>query len=770
MSDKPALDRRDFLKTAAATSAAALTASHAAAAEPQQAAPPAQATAPVAPREVDPSGSVEVLTTDRPGGDFMVDVLKTLDFEYIASNPGSSFRGIHESIINYGNNRRPSSSPAATKSRRSRWRRATSRSRASRWRCSCHGTVGMQHAAMAIYNAFCDRVPIYVLAGNTLDATLRRPGVEWEHSVQDAAAMVRDFVKWDDQPVSLPHFAESAVRAYKIAMTPPMMPVLVVIDGGLQEDPISRGDLAAADSEADGGDAAAGRFGRRRRSRAAAGQRAESGHHRRSRRTHAGGHHAAHRAGRDAAGTGRGSGRPHELPVASSAQSDERVRATRHRRRRHPRPRAHRLLGHRQRVARCRWSRTSRSLTKPGTKLISITATDLSTKGNYQDFQRYPEVDVAMAADAEATLPALIEACKRLITADRRAVLQERGAKFADANATALQSARGTRRRTRGTPSPISTARLLAELWAQIKDEDWSLVAESGNISDWTFRLWNFDKHYQHLGDSGGAGVGYGAPASVGGALANKKHGRLSITIQGDGDFMYAPGVWWTAAHHKIPLLAVMHNNRAYHQEVMHIQRMADRHNRGITQRAHRHDARPIRTSITPRSRRGWACTRRDRSPTRTISGRRSSARSTSSSAASRRSSTSSRSRGNHEADALVVADRRGGFSADADGADRASRRSDPPPQRLPGMPKRERSCSSATAAISVTATRRRGRAPPDRVSVRDRSPGLRSAGTSVSRRIRCRRTRRKWCRMPISRTSTRLCSRGPRRRRTFRC
>jgi thiamine pyrophosphate-dependent acetolactate synthase large subunit-like protein len=124
------------------------------------------------------------------------------------------------------------------------------------------------------------------------------------------------------------------------------------------------------------------------------------------------------------------------------------------------------------------------------------------------------------------------------------------------------------------------------ELWAQIKNEDWALVAESGIMSDWTARLWSFDKHYQSLGGSGGAGVGYGAPAAVGAALANKKRGRLSVTIQGDGDFLYAPGVWWTAAHHRIPLLAVMHNNRAYHQEVMHLQRMASRHNRGIT-RAH---------------------------------------------------------------------------------------------------------------------------------------------------------------------------------------
>src|SRR6185312_253925 len=85
-----------------------------------------------------------------------------------------------------------------------------------------------------------------------------------------------------------------------------------------------------------------------------------------------------------------------------------------------------------------------------------------------------------------------------------------------------------------------------------------------------------------YIGGSGGAGVGYGAPASVGAALANRKRGRLSVSIQNDGDLMYAPAVLWTAAHHKIPLLSVMHNNRAYHQELMHVQRMANRHNRGI--------------------------------------------------------------------------------------------------------------------------------------------------------------------------------------------
>ena len=130
--------------------------------------------------------------------------------------------------------------------------------------------------------------------------------------------------------------------------------------------------------------------------------------------------------------------------------------------------------------------------------------------------------------------------------------------------------------------TPISTARLSAELWGQIKDQDWSLVSAVTFVSRWPLRLWKFDKYYQYIGTAGGYGIGYGAPAAVGAALANRKHGRLSVNIQNDGDLMYAPGILWTAAHHQIPILNIMHNNRAYHQEVMQVQIMADRHSRGI--------------------------------------------------------------------------------------------------------------------------------------------------------------------------------------------
>ena len=98
----------------------------------------------------------------------------------------------------------------------------------------------------------------------------------------------------------------------------------------------------------------------------------------------------------------------------------------------------------------------------------------------------------------------------------------------------------------------------------------------------WPRRLWSFDKPYHWIGHAGGGGIGYGAPAAVGAALANRRYGRLSVAVQTDGDLMYAPGVLWTAAHHRIPLLSIMHNNRRYHQELMHVQKMANRHSRGI--------------------------------------------------------------------------------------------------------------------------------------------------------------------------------------------
>ena len=575
---KPAIGRRRFLKQAAATGAAAV-AVGAAANDATAQAPAARTVAATSTPESDPSPSTEVLTTDRPGGDFMVDVLKSMGFEYVAANPGSSFRGLHESLINYGGNKAPELITCCHEESSVAMAHGYFKVEGKPMAALVHGTVGLQHAAMALYNAYCDRVPVYVIAGNSIDATQRRPGVEWDHSVQDAAALVRDFVKWDDLPISLQHFGESAVRAYKIAMTPPMMPVLIVADGGLQEDPIPadgpripkltlalppQGDSNAVDETA-------------RLLVAAENPLLVAD---RLARTSAGMTQFVALAELLQAPVVDQGGRmnfPSRHPLNHSDRSRELVSS------------ADVIVGLELTdfwgtvdAYRDQLHRTSRRITKPDAKLVSITVGDLFMKANYQDGQRYPEVDIAMAADAEATLPSLIDAVKRRMTPDRKRVFDDRGRKLAEARQRLLERARADA--TYGwDASPISTARLSAELWTQIKDVDWALVSPIEFVSRWPMRLWNFDKPYQFIGGSGGAGVGYGAPASVGAALAHKKHGRVVVNIQADGDLLYAPGVLWTAAHHKIPLLSVMHNNRAYHQEVMHIQRMANRHQRGVT-------------------------------------------------------------------------------------------------------------------------------------------------------------------------------------------
>jgi acetolactate synthase-1/2/3 large subunit len=569
------MDRRTFLKDAAGAIAggAALPAPSAFAITPPQ----------------EPAAAVDAMTTDRCGADGMVDVIKAIGLEYICANPGSSFRALHEAVVNYGGNTAPELITCCHEESSVAMAHGFAKIDGRPIGVLAHGTVGLQHAAMAIYNAYCDRVPVYIIVGNTLDATERRPGVEWAHSVQDASSLVRDFSKWDDTPMSLPHFAESAVRAYTLATTPPMGPVLLVADSELQERPLAPDEklripkLTA--STAPQGDVAAvtevARLLVAAENPVIVADRAA--------RTPAGLASIIALAELLQAAVIDQGGRmnfPSRHPLNQSGQS----RATL--------AEADVILGLELtdfwgtvNTYRDQLHRSSRSILKPGAKTLAISTRDLGIKANYQEFQRLPELDVAIAGDAEATLPSLVDAVKRLITSDRRRVFEERGRKLADASQNAHERAR-VEAGYAWDASPVTTARLSIELWEAIRHDDWSLASYLNPVSGWPTRLWSFDKHYQFIGGSGGSGIGYTAPASVGAALANKKHGRLTVTIQPDGDLMYAPGILWTAAHHHIPLLMVMHNNRAYHQELMHLQRMANRHNRGVD-RAH------IGTTIT---------------------------------------------------------------------------------------------------------------------------------------------------------------------------
>jgi len=399
------------------------------------------------------------------------------------------------------------------------------------------------------------------------------------HSAVDINALVRDFTKWDDQPVSLQHFAQSFVRAYRFAMTPPYEPVALALDAGLQEHPLhENGEKLYIPKYI-----------------AAAPPQGETGAVREAARLLANAERpviVADRCARTANGM-KLLIELAELLQASVVDQGGRMNF----------PNTHHLRRPPAVIAQADvvlglelsdfWATVNafvdngdndghglqQSRIKPGTKLISVNSVELHTKSNYQDFQRFQVVDVGMAADAEATLPSLIEAVKSSLPNDRKDAIAQRGE--ASRKAKAQAKARTLELAAIGWDSvPISTARMAAELWPHIKDLDWSMIGSDRQMSSWPSRMWPMEKHYSHIGASGGYGVGYNSPAAVGAALANRDLGRFSINFQPDGDMMYVPGVLWTAARHKIPMLTVMHNNRGYHQEVMHVQRMSNRRNR----------------------------------------------------------------------------------------------------------------------------------------------------------------------------------------------
>jgi len=519
------------------------------------------------------------VTHGKPGSDYMVDVIKTLDIDYVITNPASSCRGFHESLVNYGGNKAPELLTAMHEEVATGMAHGYYKVSGRMLGSLCHGTVGLQHAAMAIYNAWCDRVPIMLLTGNSMDAAERRPLVPTLHAAQDPASFVRDFTKWDDQPASLQHFAESMVRAYKIAMTPPTEPVLIVLDEELQEHHHEPGPnfhiprlsptippqgdvnavreaaqiLAAAENPV----IVADRATRNQRGVELVVELAETlgaivvdqtG------RMNMPNRHYLYR---------RGGGVAQADVVLGLELTDFFGTVTDFIDSAHP---------------------THATRIRPGTRLISIGMGDIYMRSNYQDFQRYQPVDIALAADVEATLPALIEEIRMQLDDAGRARVQSRIQNAQTAAMRIKEADIAAAAQDAWNATPISCARMCTELWPIIQNEDWGFVSRDATFGSWPRRFWNFERHHQWIGGPGGHGQGYHLPAAVGAALAHRDAGRIAVNIQGDGDFMFTSSSLWTAAHHSIPLLTIVHNNRAYHQEVMHLQRMCSWRERGADQ------------------------------------------------------------------------------------------------------------------------------------------------------------------------------------------
>jgi thiamine pyrophosphate-dependent acetolactate synthase large subunit-like protein len=584
-----AVNRRGFLKgaaTAAAGAAAFAGPVATASGAPQQGAEPAARTGtaaappPSAPQLERDAGAVRPPTTGsaravvRPGSDLMVQVLKDLGVEYVAANPGSSFEGIQESIINYGTppNVKPEFITALHEESAVTMAHGYGKATGKPMCALLHGTIGIQHAAMSIYQAYYDRTPALLIAGRDL-------GFIAAHSANDMAGMVRSYTKWDATPKTLEESLVAIQRAYNEAITPPCGPTMVVIDIDLQKEeagalkvPAYRPPQISGVDPGQAREIAKGLLGAQNPRILVGRLRTPEGVQRAVMLAELVG------ATTSTAATQGPMSFPQRHPLCGPGASTT----------------YDFTLGLEQ-------GGGTISLVGPSLDtLLSRDPTNIGFGGIAPGVSRAggggrggrgggAPAGRTITIDAEASLIAIIDEVRRQMTPDTQRTIQDRSAKHLAANQNDRINAltRALEQRRAGwDSSPISTARVYAELWPLIMNEDWILASPSNFTGGHNGPLWDHNKPYSYLGGQGAAGMGYGAPAAVGAGLAAKARKQIVVNVQTDGDLNYAPGVLWTAQHHELPVLTVMHNNRAWHQELMFVEYMCGVRGRG-TDRGH---------------------------------------------------------------------------------------------------------------------------------------------------------------------------------------
>ncbi|HTH98789.1 MAG TPA: thiamine pyrophosphate-dependent enzyme [Stellaceae bacterium] len=528
------------------------------------------------------AGQSQPITVTDAGSDYMVDVLKTLDLDYVTVNPGGSIRGLHESIIHYGQNKKPELISVMHEEIGVAICHGYARAANKPMMALIYGVLGVQHAAMAVYNAWADRVPIYMLAGNVGDQAKRFGPPSWYHSATDLSPLLSGALKWADRPVEAAYVADSLQYAYRQATTAPKGPVLVTLDDWLQENsltgqrdklpvpPYHPGVPPVADPAA---------LAEAARMLVAA-------------------HYPVIVVERTVSGQA-GMDNVEKLAEQLGApvlNLEARICiGTNHRLN---------MTGANAAVIRQAdvvlflgvddpWgnlNKTSDTVTRttghanPKAKTITIGLDEYLARGNIQDQQHAYDPDLAITGDPEASLPHLIEAIRHAQGTGSRDALNHRVATIAKQH-DALRDRYIKAAAFGWDASPISVARLMAELDEVLAGETTTIVTNSTHfLDDWPQKLWNITRWNHLQANSGAGGLGFSVPAAIGAALATKGQGILPVALQTDGDFMFVSSALWTAAHHKIPLLTVMHNNRAYHAEHMNIQLMSNRRQRQVTQ------------------------------------------------------------------------------------------------------------------------------------------------------------------------------------------
>lgn len=503
---------------------------------------------------------------ERPGSDVMIQILRDLDIEFVAANPASSFEGLQESIINYGDrpNERPEFITALHEESAVDMAHGYAKAEGRPMVAMIHGTIGLMHASMAIYQAYQTQTPIVLIVGRDDTNFLRA------QSANDVAGIVRSYTKWDTHPQTLGEALHAIQECYRQAITPPCGPAVVVIDAELQKQ--EAGDIEAPAYRApDIEGVTAGQAGRIAEGLLGA----ENPHIAVGRlRTPAGidaavalaelaGASVSSRAWiepmsfpQNHALCGPGADRNHDFVLGLETGGAQASIIGPHRR-----------------------SNSNRDETGIGYGFIRTPPTPVT--GPYAP---PPAGENDLTADAQASLHHIIHEVRSRLTLDRQAVIEARARRIRDANRRhrIAQLEKALEERRRGwKESPISLARLYAELWSVIRHDDWCLASPTQFSSGHNRVLWEHNKPWSHLGMQGAGGLGYCIGASTGAALAARDRDRIVLNIQTDGDLNYVPGSLWTAAHHRLPMLVVMHNNRGYHQEMMYAQYIAGVRGRG---------------------------------------------------------------------------------------------------------------------------------------------------------------------------------------------
>ncbi len=509
-------------------------------------------------------------STRRYQSDIIVDLIKRFGFPYIALNPGASFRGLHDSLVNHGGNEPPmilcQHEKIAVQIAHG-YAKASGRPMIA----IVHDVVGLLHASMGIYYAYIDRAPVFVIgATGPMHEGKRRPHIDWIHTANVQGEAVRNFVKWDYQPAAIEGVPGSFGRAYSIMMSEPQGPIYMCYDAWLQEAPLE------ADIPLPAGPVVPTRMAPDAPVLAAVADRLVAaswpvlmpeyvG------RVESGFHDMVALAETLGAAVHDVNGRlnfPNQHPL--DLTWDREVFGA-----------ADVIVGLDLRD----WEKPTHGgsikggerqkapLFPPTCEWIEIGFGDIEVSKWSMDYQRIPECSHRVLADTAIAIPALTELCRVRITKDAAAArrIAERARRIGERH-KAMRDRLREQAHQDWDASPISPPRLASEVWDVIKQEDWVLTA--GTFQEWARKLWNFDRPYRHPGRYLGTGTQIGM--SLGVALAHKGTGRLVVDLQPDGDLMFDAAALWTAARYQIPMLVVMYNNRAYYNDWEHQIRIAE--------------------------------------------------------------------------------------------------------------------------------------------------------------------------------------------------